>query len=89
MENEEDAAKELMIYKPLPTEVRVTLQKQCRNLGSTSVSSRKEGGEFLAEYIQTRASREIEDLDTQLKKVKTYFNFILRALSNLFFSTFL
>lgn len=88
MENEEDAAKELMIYKPLPTEVRVTLQKQCRNLGSTSVSSRKEG-EFLTEYIQTRASREIEDLDTQLKKVKNLFLFILRALSNLFFSTFL
>nr|SVE94584.1 EOG090X0GV5 [Simocephalus serrulatus] len=27
---------ELMIYKPLPTEVRMTLQKQTRNLGSTS-----------------------------------------------------
>ena len=58
----------LMIYKPLPSEVLRTLAQQ-----SLGTSSTKGGEEFVASYIQSRTTEEIDDLSSQLKRVNMHF----------------
>ena len=57
------------IYKALPVETRLTLEKQSIKFGHNQ-SSIKGGEEFLVKFIEARTSSEIPDLSSTLKKVK-------------------
>lgn len=62
---------EMMIYQPLPVEIRVTLEQQSWILGSTKSNEKKGGEGFLMSYVQPRTSTDIGDLTTQFKKVSS------------------
>nr|SVE79837.1 EOG090X0GV5 [Daphnia magna]SVE82248.1 EOG090X0GV5 [Daphnia magna] len=69
MEKEENSEEsEMMIYKPLPVEVRVTLEQHSLLLGPTQSSIKKGEDTFLMSYIQTRTPVIPEELTTQFKK---------------------
>ncbi len=71
-----------MIYKPLPSEVLLTLAQQSQSFHSTTTSLNSKGGEeFVVDYIQTRNITEIEDLSSQLKKVNILKNYNLLFLT--------
>nr|SVE73904.1 EOG090X0GV5 [Daphnia atkinsoni] len=59
---------EMMIYQPLPVEIRVTLEQQSWILGSTKSNEKKGGEGFLMSFVQPRTSTDIGDLTTQFKK---------------------
>lgn len=65
----------MMIYKPLPVEVRVTLEQHSLLLGPTQSSIKKGEDTFLMSYIQKRTPVIPEELTTQFKKVSSTINF--------------
>nr|SVE70765.1 EOG090X0GV5 [Daphnia similis]SVE71394.1 EOG090X0GV5 [Daphnia similis]SVE72027.1 EOG090X0GV5 [Daphnia similis]SVE72654.1 EOG090X0GV5 [Daphnia similis] len=66
--DENNKESEMMIYKPLPVEIRVTLEQQSLLSHPTQSSIKKSEEGFLMSYIQPRTPVIPEDLTTQFKK---------------------